>query len=419
VLVESTPVEPTQVAGPISDLMTRQVMLRYDGRSGMGIFEATLCNLGEVAASPPFEVQFLANGIAPSIKVTAELPPHFCAGVHVPDSSFAAYNITQPGVVDVQVNLITVSTDPQDNNTYQESVRIDKLDVAPPAGQLADYQQCRNNEGHADCSARLKLDPVADPHEIKKQSGDYIAIVPAEYEFLATWFVVDNQLCAPSLESYLGIPHPAPTVQRAVISDYEGGYTVYGSAIFSSAPQSGFDYYQQTEGLEELFWRNRLDDECSNIHEMTHWFLGYTPMPGWLEEGLATIVEDNTRTNYSESSSIECREDGWYGTDMNGNWGTYPFQNLTVYDASVPGIYYYYSASCFWVYIEEQYGVDKVKQIIQQVVQHRLPLTENFCDGSQQTFFFIRDIVNPVIGEDISSVTRSRWGFDQFFSDCQ
>jgi hypothetical protein len=411
------PVEAEAVESGGPDLVVRQMLLRFDGLSGEGTFEATICNLGTVA-SPPFEVQFTVNGVTAGTKSQQDLPANFCRGYFVPEMNFASFNVTQPGVVDVNVTLLPGSTaDPVENNSYVEQVRIDKLDTTPPAEELTAYQECLTYSIHAECSTLLKVDPVADPHEIKKQSGDYIAIFPAAYEFLGNSMIADNQLCVPSLENYLGVPHPAPVTERGVVADYVGGYTAFGSAIYVSGPLSDFEYYGQPDTLAWT-WSSILKGKCSNIHELTHWFMGFTPMSGWLEEGLATVVQDENRTNFHSHLSIECREDGWYGTNMDGVDGLFPFQDLTVYDENVPGIYYYYSAACFWVYVEESYGADAVRQIVQQSVAQRVPPEESFCTGDDPDVYFIRDIVNPVVGEDVSPVTEARWGFGSTYSGC-
>jgi hypothetical protein len=411
------PVEPEPVESGGPDLAVRQVLLRYDGLSGEGTFEATVCNLGNSVA-PPFEVQFTVNGITASSAAGQDLPAELCRGYFAPDRSFAAYNVTQPGVVDVNVALYPGSAvDPVENNSYFEQVRIDKLDTTLPPDELAAYQECLTYSIHADCSSRLKVDPVADPHEIKKQSGDYISIYPLEYEFLGNYSIADNQMCVPSLENYLGVPHPAPVTNRGVIGEYSGGYTAFGSAIYVSGSVSDFNYYKQPDVIA-WYWSDILKGKCSNIHELTHWFMGNTPMSGWLEEGLATVVQDENRTNFHSHLSIECREDGWYGTNMEGVDGLFPFQNLTVYDESVPGIYYYYTAACFWVYVEENFGGEAVRQIVQQSVAQRLPPEESFCTDEEPGVYLIRDIVNPILGEDISPVTEARWGFGALYRCC-
>lgn len=410
-------VEPQPVESGGADLAVRQVLLRFDGLSGEGTFEATVCNLG-TETSPPFEVQFTINGVTGKTTSNQGLPAELCRGYFVPEMNFASFNVTQAGVVDVNIALLPGSTtDPAENNSYFEQVSIDKPDTTPPAEEWAAYQECLTYSVHAECSTLLKVDPIADPHEIKKQSGDYIAIFPAAYEFLGNSIIADNQLCVPSLENYLGVSHPAPVTERGVVADYVGGYTAFGSAIYVSGPLSDFDYYAQPDTLAWQ-WSSILKGKCSNIHELTHWFMGSTPMSGWLEEGLATVVQDENRTNFHSQLSIECRDEGWYGTNMDGVDGLFPFQDLTVYDETLPGIYYYYSAACFWVYIEQQYGVDAVQQIVQQSVAHRLPPEEGLCTGEEPDIYFIRDIVNPIVGEDVSPVTEARWGFGALYSGC-
>jgi NAD+ synthase len=256
---------------------------------------------------------------------------------------------------------------------------------------------------------------VASPHEVKKQAGNFIAIMPASYEALANHRLVDDEVCANALENYLGISMPQPVVGRGVISDYSGGYAGSQGGIYTSGPTSTFDTF--LDNLPDS-WRYALNGQCVNAHEMTHLFLGDVPMPTWLNEGLATITQTTARTNYYNNLDIECRESGWYGRDYFGTVQEVPYQNLMVYDSSVPGIYYYYTGMCFWDAVESTYGSQAVQQIIQATVAYRSPVY-NGCTPETLSTYFIQDIVNPVLGVDISSMTQAKFGFGPTYTGCE
>ncbi len=65
-----------------------------------------------------------------------------------------------------------------------------------------------------------------------------------------------------------------------------------------------------------------------------------------------------------------------------------------------PGFYWYYTGYCFWKYIKENYGESAVIKIVQE-------LKKNEDDYSID---FFEDIVKKVLGEDITPVTKERFG---------
>jgi hypothetical protein len=397
------------------DLVVKQALVRFDGMTGLATFEATVCNIGAVEAGP-FEVVISANGVDTHVAYPSTLASFFCVGVYDANTTLASYGVYSPGNVFVTMRVLPGDAgEAEANNVLESYVQVDKLDTHPPSNDLALYQDCLTRDEHRNCSQSIPRDPVANPHEIKKQAGNYMVIVPAAYEALANYQLIDNQICATALESYLGISIPQPVVERGVISDYSGGYAGSQGGIFTSGPASTFDLY--LSNLADS-WRYALNGQCVNAHELTHLFLGDVPMPSWLNEGLATIAQTTARTNYYNDLNIECREAGWYGTDYYGTLQEVPYQNLMVYDTNVPGIYYYYTGMCFWDYIESTYGTQAVQHIIQATVAYRDPVY-NGCTPETLSTYFIQDIVNPVLGTDISPVTQARWGFGPTYTGCE
>jgi hypothetical protein len=397
------------------DLIVKQTLVRFDGLTGLATFELTVCNIGTEEAGP-FEVIISANGVYSTATYPSNLASQACAGVYNPMSTLAAFGVYQPGEVLVSWQIVPSDTGESDDyNRGQKLVLVDKLETTPPANDLALYQDCMTRDTHRNCSQNIPKDPVSNPHEIKKQAGNFIAIVPAAYEALANYDLIDNQICATALEGYLGISMPQPVIGRSVISDYGGGYAGSQGGIYTSGPASTFDYFLSNLPTS---WGYAMKGECVNAHEMTHLLLGDVPMPTWLNEGLATIAQTTTRTNYYNDINIECRESGWYGMDYFGNWQETPYQNLMVLDASVPGIYFYYTGMCFWDYIEKNFGQDKVRDIVRATVAYRNPVY-NGCTAETKSTYFIQDIVNPILGTDISSVTQAKFNFGVTYTGCE
>jgi len=410
---DSPPDTPATSSG--IDLMVKQALVRYDGLTGQATFELTVCNIGTEEAGP-FEVRLLANGVYNSATHSSNLASQTCVGVFNPMSTLAGFGVYQPGEV-----LLSWEIDPSDEgesddyNRGQKFMVVDKVDTTPSPNELTLYQDCMTRDTHNNCSSSIPQDPTGNPHEIKKQAGNFISIVPAAYEALANHYLMDNEICAKALETYLGIAMPQPVIGRGVIADYTGGYFGSQGGIYTSGPTSMFDNF--LTNLPES-WGYALKGECVNAHEMTHYFLGDVPMPTWFNEGLATIAQTTARTNYYNNLNIECRENGWYGVDYYGTEQEHPYQNLMVYDTTIPGIYYYYTGMCFWDYIEKTFGQDKVREIVSDTVSYRNPVY-NGCTAETKSTYFIQDIVNPTLGTDISSVTLAKFNVGATYTGCE
>jgi len=238
---ESPPDAPTTSTG--IDLIVKQALVRYDGLTGQATFELTVCNIGTEDAGP-FEVRLLANGVYNSATHPSNLASQTCVGVFNPMSTLAGFGMYQPGEVLVSWEIIPSDEGESDDyNRGQKFMVVDKVDTTPPPNDLALYQDCMTYDTHRNCSQYIPRDPVGDPHEIKKQAGNFIAIVPAAYEALSNYDLMDNEICANALESYMGIAMPQPVIGRSVISDYSGGYAGSQGGIYTSGPASTFDHF--------------------------------------------------------------------------------------------------------------------------------------------------------------------------------
>ncbi|KAA3643036.1 MAG: hypothetical protein DWQ07_21195 [Chloroflexi bacterium] len=391
---------PQQPTG--QDLAIEQLVVRYDALQTNGTFGALVCNWGQQASSA-FSFELRANGVISSWEYAQPIAAGMCAATYAESMDLPAFGITSPQTV--QVSAAIAVTDPNDdsgNHTLQSNLNIQviKTPASIPGNQYPDQYPLRQ-----------------DPHEILINVNEYWVLVPTGYESLAHWALWDNQNCISAFVDYLAIAPPAWVAQTYLLDDgLGGGYFAYGAGIFVSTDLELLDYYAGE--LPRLFNEAR-EGTCSNAHELTHLILGEPPMPGWLNEGLATYMEDPQRVGNPAYESIECREAGWFGTDFNGDIREVPYEDLMTYDLeNIPGIHYYRSGSCFWDYIESTYGRAALQQIVQQLVAAS-DIKYTGCSVAANDLLLIRDIVNPVVGEDVSPVTLERWGFDVSYHGCE
>ena len=411
---ESSSQPPPQ--GP-ADLAVWQTLLRYDGQQPQGTFEITVCNLG-VETAPPFEADLTANGVTRRLAASEPLGQYECAGLYDPTSNFETFGISQTGNVTVSAALYPTSQgDLPDNNTFQEEVALPSIGPISDDSLMHLYKECRQTSDHEDCLLYLSQDPPADPHMIKKQSGPVIVLAPADYDFLAEEYLAGNALCAEKLQAYMGFAPPHPITQHLVIGDGMGASHAAEIGIMVIVPA---DNFPDLVSYMPDNWKATLTEVCRNEHEMTHLFLGDVPLPGWLNEGLATYMEGGERITPELEGPLECREHGWYGNDWDdGQIKEMPYVNLVgAMDPAIERYQYYNTASCFWDYLESNYGHEKFQQVLQKLVSYRDPVY-NGCTEETLSTYFMRDIVRPVIGDDITPVTQARWGFGETYTGCE
>ena len=152
---------------------------------------------------------------------------------------------------------------------------VDLLSAAPSPELLADYHWCMGSNGpvHGNCVALNARAAFADPHEVAKQGGRYVVILPAGWEPLAAMTVADMAICLPRIEEYLGIALPgyaSPLVWRYSESN---GYSWFGAgAGIQQITPAAQDFYQGV--LDGQFtqhsWESIFRGLCSEAHEPTH-----------------------------------------------------------------------------------------------------------------------------------------------------
>lgn len=85
-------------------------------------------------------------------------------------------------------------------------------------------------------------------------------------------------------------------------------------------------------------WQYFANGGCAELTARNHTYCyRHHTIPFWMNEGLATFMEDTSRTNYRDVMSIECL-DGKFASYYNGTREEIPFMSLqnAKYDFNVP-----------------------------------------------------------------------------------
>ncbi len=271
--------------------------------------------------------------------------------------------------------------------------------------------QCRHDDIIPCCGNNVcEEDIISCFDDCKDNGGDYnyisennvVVIYNKKFsEEVAKDYLQDTLICIPYLKDKLKIDLPEPLKTRFMfilkLIDIEHPFSFATSTGITNL--ANMKSYENRLKKDDYFKEKIKEGVCLNLHEMTHVFVSMTPIPQWANEGLATYSELEFQENILE---IECRERGWYGLDFYGEYKEHPYSNLSMprKQYGEPGIHWYYTGYCFWGYIKEKYGEDTVIKIVQE-------LKENENNYSAD---FFKDIVNKVLNEDITKITKERFG---------
>ena len=408
----SVPVTSTPTPSDV-DLTVIQVLARYDGARPLGTFEATVCNLGtEPAESATVEIG--ANGVIARVEM-AGIGPRACADAFDPQMDFAAFGVADGQAVAVGAQVASASDTNHGNDGFEGIVEVDRVGSAPLAEQTARYDECRGQGmPHDRCSYEIGVWPLAEPHEVMKRGGAYASTVPADHEPIASKAVAIMAMCFPRLEEYMGIPldrRYAPIGWRFGV-----GGPSFGTASGQIELWTDDSYLAEAAGtdLPHFDWANYLDGDCLEAHELAHVMVVDTPIPAWLNEGLAVHMSSAERVGWYSQVDHRCEPDGYVDinpymdtetfktyADLQGGWG---FEDREAGD-------YYTTGSCFWEWFEDAYGHGAFVDVMQMLVDNRDP-TNAYpgCPG------FI-ELIEPVIGEDIAAFTEARYGFGYDYAE--
>ncbi len=274
-----------------------------------------------------------------------------------------------------------------------------------------------DTEKEKTCQNDATLEPGAG--EIKVVNGRAVAILPSKYQATAKNYVASDDLSFKRLRRYMGtelytdcVVHTTKFDEKRVA--YFGGFykgsfndTPTALQIVTQGPEEMLDGFNDHFKLAPLSTTHGV---AGNVHEMTHAMQFGMNVPAWLNEGLATYLEDDERTGtfIDFDSNVLCLD-----TRMNvTNYEAYPTRviiegyDLTKdpYDIAyidVPGIYFYYWGGCFWKWIEEKYGHGNFQRIMARLIEV----------GWNEEYDFFEDVIYHVLGEDLTDFIKPRWGY--------
>jgi len=276
-------------------------------------------------------------------------------------------------------------------------IEIDDKCVAQPISYCGDGI-CKESENRNTCSSDCVYVPMENEKAIFY--GNVISIydeqLGGEWQELK---LKDSLRCISIIkdEFKIDLSEPAKTkmlILSLLVGEDEKTYS-YVNAFGIVHVQNLKSYQSLLEDIDYL--REKINEQgaCLSFHEIMHVFLFSTPIPLWASEGLATYSDLEFNPSTIE---VECRENTWYGTDSQGGSLEQPYSDLSkpAGQNEEPGIYWYYTANCFWKYIQQNYGNFAIIAILQELKRNE----------KNDSLDFLKDIVNKVLQEDIRVVTK-------------
>ena len=395
-----------------TNLMMRDVVLRYAGGDEFGTLALVICNTSNRPVRLSNSTMSIeANGVTVDVSASEVLNQRECMHYFNTDSNFATFGITEARVISVTTTL--------NDESRSFDVDIPQLTTIGAQTSFENYQSCLRYSDHIGCFTDVYDTPLDNPAEVKIQYGRFFVITPLEHERLGALYAIDLAQCTNNVSAYLGVDLPVETLSRRLLIDETGSGSAAGdNFIMTFAPSMVFSQFRTNLGE---WWSALNNDGCLDPHEITHIFVYQTPISSWFNEGLATFMEDTSRTNARDVMPTTCL-DGAFVSYYYGSHEEVPFLSLqnADYDASLPGIYYYWTSACFWEHVRVMYGDEAIAQIVQLLTTFRDPIY-NGCpfDRPLPETRFLRDIVVPVIGDDILIWTSANLNVGAEYTGCE
>ena len=184
----------------------------------------------------------------------------------------------------------------------------------------------------------------------------------------------------------------------------------------------------QNELREKITQTNINNLIYGNAHELSHIFFPYDKAPRydqykggyrWLMEGLANFLEHYEKYgSFTSEWGFLCEDDGWaIGYLDTNNQKVYNSIVVPYYDFSIRNPYSsnnsysqlsrssaYTSGECFWIYIKENYGEDKLRSIFP--IMH-----QKVSENPKYYFLIVREVINPVLETDLSTFVEKRYNY--------
>ncbi len=279
-------------------------------------------------------------------------------------------------------------------------IEIDDKCVAQPTSYCGDGV-CKESENRDTCLPDCVYVPMENEEVISY--GNVISIydkqLSGEWQELK---LKDNLRCISIVKDKfkIDLSEPAKTkmlILSLLVGQDEKAYSYVNA--FGVVHVHNLKSYQSL--LEDIdYLREKINEQgaCLSFHEIMHVFLFSTPIPLWASEGLATYAELEFNPAVIR---IECRENTWYGTDSQGGSLEQSYSDLSksASQDGEPSIYWYYTANCFWKYIQQEYGNFALIAILQELKRNE----------KNDSLDFLKDIVNKILQEDITTVIKQRF----------
>ncbi len=224
--------------------------------------------------------------------------------------------------------------------------------------------------------------------------------------------LANGQRCYDAIQSYLGI---SPMTQCIVslrsrgrdllaLKNYYIGEGVAG--CFATSSFGSHDFTACDDGIpeEEL----PPDAPCHGAHEYAHVFVAWG-LPLWLDEGVASYMTSVTSPDYY---SLECSDQGWRTTSKNpldspvrsGDYVSLAHSREEI-DEQGNITKVYMTGACIWQYIDQEFGHDSFRTIMQFMEESRMhPVS------------FLDDILRPTIGDEGIQQLEERFGEETIYS---
>lgn len=178
----------------------------------------------------------------------------------------------------------------------------------------------------------------------------------------------------------------------------------------SSSPyHAGFNYIVNDWGTISEYDLKLMEEKGSVsstlTHELVHVFLTSLANVSYFEEGLANYMG----ALHSNDKSLKCFDDAW----ETGNSGLVSYSDFSKpviagvpYNDPSSASAHYNSAYCFWNFIEQNYPKESIAKIIKSWFD--LSIVK---DSPPQIKWLIKDVVNPTLGADLSSLVKERYNY--------
>lgn len=264
---------------------------------------------------------------------------------------------------------------------------------------------------------KTKIDSLLIPgfNKLIDSEGNYVyvseryrAILPPSGERsddFAKFLLNQLKVCSKQIQSTIG---QQPYTGDVIATKYFINPPFSGSSCCGPAPEHViYNAFPNQEAYEtfvfsdDAFWKKAKADYsiCLSGHEEVHRFFLDTGLSVWFNEGLAQFIEERFRgkPGATASKNLEsCVADGFYTV---GNVLKNMFRKLDTSEFNQePRINSYYTAACFWDYIERTYGLSKLQEIVKNL--YALASTD-------RKWLFIEYAVFPAVGNDIREYLRN------------